>query len=376
MTNNIFVRKTREARASGQSVPATFFLATLASVSTTEGVTIIPDGQDEAVPKKYKCLAGSGLLSSGDRVVVMKHSGTCVVLGKIGMPGGSGDDKVSKSGDTMTGNLGIDDTNPGVIGKATTRDSAEAADSNGNSVGFRLTDKNDNVVALYTDRYETSGEHGALISGYRMVNGAHVGNALRLLVDAAGNKIVYLTATAWRKALGLGNANGELPITTGQGGTGATSAAGHAVFAGPNASSAAAPSFRALVEADIPTLSFSKLSGTLPVDRGGTGVTEATTTSVVADIVTAASNYRIVSASFASWGKVAQLKVGVTATAAVSAATWHTIATLKTGKGSIQPIILMDLDQQRMQLSGVNLQVYGPSAQGTTYNFYATYLLA
>lgn len=376
MTNNIFVRKTREARASGQSVPATFFLATLASVSTTEGVTIIPDGQDEAVPKKYKCLAGGGLLTAGDRVVVMKHSGTCVVLGKIGMPGGSGDEKVSKSGDTMTGNLGIDDTSPGVIGKATTRNSAEAADSNGNSVGFRLKDKNDNVVALYTDRYETTGEHGAFLSGYRMVNGAHVGNALRLLVDAAGNKIVYLTATAWRKALGLGNASGNLPITTDQGGTGATSAAGHAVFAGPNASTAGAPSFRNLTLDDLPAISASNISGTIQVSNGGTGATGVTKTSVGSEIFTVASGFKFASADFAFWGKVAMIRFSATASAAITANTWTTVATLVTGKRSAQMIILDDVGHHRMKIDGASIQVYGTLAKDEQLTLYAVYLMA
>lgn len=46
------------------------------------------------------------------------------------------------------------------------------------------------------------------------------------------------------------------------------------VFAGPTTGSAAAPAFRALVAADIPSISADKItSGTLPVSRGGTGLT-------------------------------------------------------------------------------------------------------
>lgn len=46
------------------------------------------------------------------------------------------------------------------------------------------------------------------------------------------------------------------------------------VWAGPSAGSESAPTFRALVEADIPNLSASKItSGTLSVGRGGTGAT-------------------------------------------------------------------------------------------------------
>lgn len=364
-------------RETGRSGPATFFLATIDSVSTTEGVTIIPDGQSEAVPKKYKCLTGAGLLAEGDRVVVMKHSGTCVVLGKLGIPGSSGDDKVSKAGDTMTGNLSIDDSSPGVIATATDRDSAAAAAANGNSVGFRLQDKNGNTVAIYTDRYETTGEHGAFLSGYRMVNGSHIGNALRLLVDAAGNKIVKLSsAAAWRAALGLGNASGALPITVAQGGTGAVSAGGHTVFAGPNGSSAAAPAFRALAADDLPAIPSTKISGPIPVEQGGTGATGVTKTSVASEIFTINSGFKNGTADFTSWGKVAMIRISATASAAITTDIWHTIATLAEGKGSAQALIQNDVNQRRMRISGRTVAVYGPVANDETFTFYATYLLA
>ena len=65
---------------------------------------------------------------------------------------------------------------------------------------------------------------------------------------------------------------GTLPVANG--GTGAASVAINKVFAGPSSGSAAAPSFRALAAADIPSLDTGKLgSGTLGVARGGTGVT-------------------------------------------------------------------------------------------------------
>lgn len=65
--------------------------------------------------------------------------------------------------------------------------------------------------------------------------------------------------------------SGTLPIT--RGGTGAATATANYVFAAPNGSNGA-PAFRKLVAADIPSLAASKItSGTLPVARGGTGVT-------------------------------------------------------------------------------------------------------
>lgn len=59
-------------------------LATVASV-TSSGVTIIQDGDAEASTKAYKTLTSYSGPVAGDRVVVLKHSGTCVVLGKIGV---------------------------------------------------------------------------------------------------------------------------------------------------------------------------------------------------------------------------------------------------------------------------------------------------
>ena len=63
---------------------------------------------------------------------------------------------------------------------------------------------------------------------------------------------------------------GTLPVA--KGGTGATTAADNAVFAGPATGGPSAPSFRSLVASDIPSHGTDKLtSGTLGVERGGTG---------------------------------------------------------------------------------------------------------
>ena len=425
MTKNIFVRKTRDVRETGQSGPATFFLATIDSVSTTEGVTIIPDGQITAVQKKYKCLTGAGLLAEGDRVVVMKHSGTCVVLGKIGMPSGDGDDKVSKSGDTMTGALimyGAD-----INLRSTTNTIGTVPDTSQSDRHVYFRDKLNTILGKLQSVFMNDGRVGMQLGAQRTINGSSLENNLALTIDANGDRFVNISsAVPWRKALGLGT-SGALPITAAQGGTGAETAAGHAVFAGPNASSAGAPSFRALVAddlpaipsskltgtvpvdnggtgaataaghavfvgpnassagapsfralvaADIPTLSFSKLTGTLPISKGGTGATGTTTTAVGADIFTIASGFKNGSANFASWGKVAMLRLSVTASAAITTNIWHTVATLTEGKGSAQTLIQNDLNGRRMQLSGRTLQVYGTVAQDEVFTFYATYLMA
>lgn len=377
MTKNIFVRRTRDVRESGQSSPATFFLATLASVSTSEGVTIIPDGQTTVIPKKYKCLAGAGMLTAGDRVIVMKHSGTCVVLGKIGVPGASGDDKVSKSGDTMTGDLIMNDSNVSIDDPDVTLGSRPAA--NHWTKQFRIRDSIGETIAKIRAVMGANGLAGIQLYGHNIANGASASNYLGLYMSDAGAATVEMNQpAAWRAALGLGDTSGTLPITVAQGGTGAVTAGAKTVFAGPSSGSAAAPSFRALTSADLPSISFDNLSGTLAVNKGGTGSTAVTTTSVVSEIATAASGFTIASANYSVWGKVATIRVFVRATAAVTGTGWNTIATITSGKRPTMYFALSNPDLRKMQITGSsgNLQVYGAIAQNEEFNFTATYLLA
>lgn len=510
---------------------AEFFLGTVTAVRSADGIKIKLDGEDESMAKYYKMLVnGADWPTVGSRVVIMKHSGTYVVMGKIGTPN-QNSGKVNRGGDTMTGLLNIERTSPGVIGKVTNRASEDTAEANINSCGFRIVDKNNNPVAIYTDRYETSGENGAIIGGYRMVDGTLYGNNLKILITPAGIPVVYVTspaawrkalqignstgafpltvaqggtgntsvdttptagstkmvtsggvksaldgkvsdtgdtmtgdltlesgkelhvkaafksndtyasnqygkqivlfdsagssigylrnvhysggdetldliqrrtvngesvynslqlvigasgaravqvtdAAAWRKALGLGT-NGAFPITVAQGGTGATSAAGHAVFAGPNSSTAAAPSFRALVADDIPSLNASKITaGTLPIARGGTGSTGITADSTIASIITAATGFSITSAQFYSWGKVAMFVIAAKATADASTSGWHTIGNLVSGKRPAGSQIIRDLGGVSSVIySDGRLNGYGSFNSGRTFEFTAIYLL-
>ena len=364
-------------RESGQSGPATFFLATLASVSTSEGVTIIPDGQTTAIPKKYKCLTGAGMLTAGDRVVVMKHSGTCVVLGKIGIPGSDGDDKVSKSGDTMTGGLVMDNSNVSIRDPVIRLGTRPAA--NHWTMQFRILDSIGEAIAWIRAVAGANGQTGIQLYGRNIVSGTGKNNYLGLYMSDTGAATVDINQpAAWRKALGLGNTNGALPITVAQGGTGAATAAAKTVFAGPSSGSAAAPSFRTLTSADLPPMSLDNFTGILPVDNGGTGATAVTTTSVVSEIATAASGFTITAANYSVWGKVATIRVFVRATAAATGTGWNTVATIASGKRPTMYFALSNPDLRKMQITGSsgNLQVYGAIAQNEEFNFTATYLLA
>lgn len=70
----------------GERANAEFYLATMTSGSAA-GLKIQIDGDSEGSEKSYKILkTGGEPPRSGDRVLVVKMSGTYIVLGKIGLP--------------------------------------------------------------------------------------------------------------------------------------------------------------------------------------------------------------------------------------------------------------------------------------------------
>ena len=71
----------------GAKAPSTeFFLGTVGAWSNATGVEITLDGESAAMTKRYKMMYMCRPLHSGARVVVMKQSGTYIVLGEIGLP--------------------------------------------------------------------------------------------------------------------------------------------------------------------------------------------------------------------------------------------------------------------------------------------------
>lgn len=71
-----------------QSKPAVeFYLATITTGNSSYGLKIKLDGDSNGSEKFYKLLqTGREPPTTNDRVLVMKISGTYVVLGKIGLP--------------------------------------------------------------------------------------------------------------------------------------------------------------------------------------------------------------------------------------------------------------------------------------------------
>ena len=73
-------------KAGDEEDKAEFFLATVNIWDNSKGVTFTLDGQSEPTQKYYKMMLMCRPLKRGARVVVMKMSGTYIVLGEISNP--------------------------------------------------------------------------------------------------------------------------------------------------------------------------------------------------------------------------------------------------------------------------------------------------
>lgn len=79
--DELILQKEEGAGAGDHS--AEFYIATVGSLNSS-GITLIFDGGSTATTKRYKSLAtGRGSAFAGQRVVVMKQSGTYIVLGML-----------------------------------------------------------------------------------------------------------------------------------------------------------------------------------------------------------------------------------------------------------------------------------------------------
>lgn len=84
--DNLFTRKDpKEEEKNEKNKDAIFLLAAVYSVNPdNSAVTLLLDGTDTPTKKYYKALTGAWPLAPDDRVIVLKMSGTYVVVGKIG----------------------------------------------------------------------------------------------------------------------------------------------------------------------------------------------------------------------------------------------------------------------------------------------------
>lgn len=86
MTENVFLADQEQRRRQTD-----FLLATIVSADDTTGTAkICLDGMTDPNEKSYKALGSAWPLAAGDRVVLLKQSGTYLILGRIGRASGGG----------------------------------------------------------------------------------------------------------------------------------------------------------------------------------------------------------------------------------------------------------------------------------------------
>ena len=200
------------------------------------------------------------------------------------------DNKVNKSGDTMSGTL---NTSGSFVAKSNIdpNNYSPYLMSGVTSNGFYIKDVNDITMASINVNQSMGNNYTLRLAVTRLVNHMDSTNSLWLGVGENGEKSLQLDRGLWVKTLFpetdeegsavrlaafssnyLNTGYIGLPLSVANGGTGASTALANTMFAGPSSGSETAPSFRALVSDDIPNLNASKItSGTLPVARGGTG---------------------------------------------------------------------------------------------------------
>ena len=297
---------------------AEFLLGTVTAVSNANGIRIQIDGQDEPMTKYYKLmLTGADAPSVDDRVVVMKQSGTYIILGKIGTPN-QADGKVSRTGDIMTGDLSVDSS-------AYTVGVRPSGNYNDRHIYFR--DKLKTIFGRIQSVFMQDGRIGLQMVAERTAGGNLIQNILGLYVYEDGTQLVGLNQGPWRSALGLGT-NGNLPVTIAQGGT------------------------------------------------GNTGVYWTTT---VSEVATAGSGFSITYVVYAQWGKLAMVELGIKATEQVTVTTTTPIATIVTEKrpafGASARAWLSTTRAAVITAAGNLLTNAGTIAADSEFSFLSTYLL-
>ena len=256
--------------------------------------------------------------------------------------------KLSKSGDTMTGEL--------YLKQGVTDGTVPSEEIFGRRIRFR--DSNNADIGHLHIAFETNGQQGISLRASRKIGTTNYYNALTLYTDASGNRSVFMSEAApWRKALGLGSSTGALPITVAQGGTGGTTAA----------------------EARV-GLELGGSTGALPITiaQGGSGQTAVSSASG-SSVCTASSGFTVNSAYYRQWGKLAQVSITFKKTTAVTTESDLTPGTIVSGK---RPAVACAAGGNNhawaksvfIGSDGV-INFYGTWPADATHTVYATYIL-
>ena len=190
-------------------------------------------------------------------------------------------EKVDKAGDTMTGTLVVENNYPIIVARSDKIETDKTSISSDSYANIAIKDKSDRYVVYLQAEQLASGRVGLTLN-LRRYNSGNINHGLKLTITNDGTKAVELDApSAWRKALALGNASGDFPLT---------------------------------------------------IAQGGSGQQAATTETTIANIVSDATNFTVTSASFVKWGKIAQISIVAKCTTAISSGgSGYNYCTLKTG---------------------------------------------
>lgn len=110
--------------------------------------------------------------------------------------------KVSKSGDTMTGDLFMTGGSRVITRNPTIDNTSSSLPSQADQIYAMLQDKNSNMTSVLYARQETNGRISTRLGTVRPVNGSNVWNTLEMYVAADGTKIIVVSdPSAWRSAL-------------------------------------------------------------------------------------------------------------------------------------------------------------------------------
>lgn len=116
----------------------------------------------------------------------------------------------------------------------------------------------------------------------------------------------------------------------------------------------------------------------LPISSGGTGQSDVSSTSTISNILSPFSGISVTAAQFATFGKVAQLRLVFSKSSAVTSGNTN-IATLATGKTPVFNALATCHTNHELVAyvnANGNVVVNGPITAETSYTVYSTYILA
>ena len=141
--------------------------------------------------------------AAGDRVVVMKMSGTYVVLGRIGSSPKTTEEKVNRSGDTMTGDLRL--RNKSLVSVVQAISLSQRPSSLVSQIAHDFRDVSSRYFGRIMALQRSDGRAGIDVGAVRSINGSAVYNTVEMTIDDSGNRqVLFSNAKTWLDALGPG----------------------------------------------------------------------------------------------------------------------------------------------------------------------------